>query len=278
MFRSIERSLIYPAPPVERGAWDTNWIQKEDVYFESPNGVGRAPVRLHGWFLEHPAPKSIVLYAHGQSEHVGRLVNVVARLQESLQASVFAFDYRGYGKSEGVPTEAGCIADGLAAQQWLAERTGSLPEEIVVLGRSLGGAVAVAVAAERGARALVLENTFSRLTDVASYRFPWLPVKALMSTRYHAIDWIRGYDGPLFQLHGTRDRVAPAKFARDLFAACPSEMKRFYIQRGGRHHDAPPLAFFTRLEEFLAEVDERNAVLTPDVLYPAASGELSAIS
>lgn len=249
---TIERSFVYPAPPYHRGNWETRWIDREDVYFTSV-GPKRQQDRLHGWFAPHPHQRRVVLYSHGQSEHVASLVNVVVRLQEALDASVLVYDYRGYGKSTGRPTEAGCIADGLAAQQWLAERTGVLPEEIVLVGRSLGGAVSVAVAAERGARALVLENTFGRLTDVAAYRFPWAPVKSVMNERYDSIERVRHYDGPLMQLHGTRDRVVPAKFARELFAACPSERKRFFIHRGGKHHDPTPLAFYARLDDFLRE-------------------------
>ena len=166
---------------------------------------------------------------------------------------MLVYDYRGYGKSTGRPTEVGCIADGLAAQQWLAERTGLLPEQIVLVGRSLGGAVNVAVAAERGAKALVVENTFSRLTDVAQYKFPWAPVRSVMNERYDSVDRIRDYHGPFMQLHGTRDKVVRAKFARDLFRACPSKHKRFFVHRGGQHHEPAPLAFYARLNEFLAE-------------------------
>ena len=86
----------------------------------------------------------------------------------TLHASVFIFDYRGYGHSEGRPNEAGCIADGRAAQHWLAERMGIQPNEVVLMGRSLGGAVAVALAAENGAQALVLENAFPTMPDVAA--------------------------------------------------------------------------------------------------------------
>ena len=278
MIGSLQRSLIYPAPPITRGNWDTRWLNKEDVYFDSVDGASGKAVRLHGWFVPHDQPRNIVLYAHGQSEHVASLVNAVARIQEALDASVFVFDYRGYGKSEGKPTESGCIADGLAAQQWLAERTGCLPEEIVIYGCSLGGAVGVAVAAERGARALVLESTFSRLTDVAAYRFPWLPVKRFMSDRYDSISRIRNYNGPLLQLHGTRDRIAPAKFARELFKACPSTMKKFYTVRGGRHEDPAPLQFYARLNQFLAEVDAVKASPQLSLLDNEPSPELSAIS
>ncbi|TWT86558.1 putative aminoacrylate hydrolase RutD [Pseudobythopirellula maris] len=248
MISYVERMLIYPAPSIDRGNWKTKWLDKEDVHFESSGGV-----RLHGWYAPVENPDCVVLYSHGQSEHVANLINVVARLQESLNASVLVYDYRGYGKSQGVPTEAGCVADGLAAQQWLAERAGVLPEELVIVGRSLGGAVSTAIAAERGARALVLENTFSRLTDVAAYRYPWLPVRQVMRNRYDSVERISQYTGPLFQMHGTRDRVVPAKFARELFSACPSAHKRFYTVRGGNHFDSTPPAFYAKLREFLAQ-------------------------
>lgn len=277
MIGSLERSLVYPAPPFTRGNWDTRWLNKEDVYFDSVDSVSGKAVRLHGWYVPHEKPRNVVLYAHGQSEHVASLVNAVVRIQEALDATVFVFDYRGYGKSKGRPTESGCIADGLAAQQWLAERTGRLPEEIVIYGCSLGGAVGVALAAERGARALVLESTFSRLTDVAAYRFPWLPVKRFMSDKYDSISRIQHYHGPLLQLHGTRDRVAPAKFARELYAACPSPMKRFYTVRGGRHHDPAPLAFYARLNRFLEEVDATQPTGKLSLYSGGPSAHLSAI-
>ena len=138
MLGSLERSLVYPAPPITRGNWNTRWIEKEDVFFDSYDSVTGKTSRLHGWFAPHPKPRNIVLYSHGQKEHVAVLVSVIGRLQVALDASVFVYDYRGYGKSEGKPAESGCIADGLAAQQWLAERTGLLPEDLVVYGRSAG--------------------------------------------------------------------------------------------------------------------------------------------
>ncbi|MEO1496780.1 MAG: alpha/beta hydrolase [Planctomycetota bacterium] len=278
MFNWLERPLIFPAPPRDRGAWNTKWLEKEDVFFESPRGPGYRAARLHGWFAPHPKARHVVLYAHGQTEHVASLPSVISRLQDSLDASVFVFDYRGYGKSEGLSSERTAIADGMAAQQWLAERTGQLPEELVIIGRSLGGAVAVGVAAERGAKALVLENTFGRLLDVAAYRFPWLPVRPFMRNRFDSVKRIPSYEGPLLQLHGTRDRVAPAKFARELYSACPSEMKRFYTVRGGRHHDPSPLEFYSHMASFLDEVEAvRRIASLPDVYTGSGSAELSAV-
>lgn len=255
MISNLERSLVYPAPPFSRGNWESRWIPREDVHFRSVGPGGRV-AKLHGWYCPHPRPKNVVLYSHCQSEHVASLVSVVARLQETLDASVLVYDYRGYGKSTGTPSELGCIADGLAAQQWLAERTGCLADEIVLVGRSLGGAVSVGIAAERGARALVVENTFSRLTDVAKYLFPWAPVGRVMNERYDSVERIRQYHGAFMQLHGTRDRVVRGKFARQLFQACPSPNKRFYLHRGGKHEDPAPLAFYSALGRFLDTATE----------------------
>jgi uncharacterized protein len=103
---------VYPAPPFDRGNWETRWIDREDVAITSI-GPGRQSQRLHGWFCPYPRQRHVVLYSHGQSEHVASLVSIVVRLQDALDASVLLYDYRGYGKSTGRPTEAGCIADGL---------------------------------------------------------------------------------------------------------------------------------------------------------------------
>lgn len=278
MFNWLERPLIFPAPPRNRGVWDAEWLEMEDVYFESPKGPGYRAARLHGWFAPHPDPKRVVLYAHGQTEHVGSLPSVISRLQDSLDASVLVYDYRGYGKSEGKSCERSVLADGMAAQQWLAERTGQLPEDLVLVGRSLGGAVSVGVAAERGAKALVLENTFGRLVDVAAYKFPWIPVRPFMRNRFDSVARIRAYEGPLLQLHGTRDRVAPAKFARELYSACPSTMKRFYTVRGGLHHDPAPLEFYSHMARFLDEVEAvRRIAGLPDVFAQEGAPELSTV-
>ena len=111
----------------------------------------------------------------------------------SCRRPCFVYDYRGYGRSRGKPTERGCVADGMAAQRWLAEREGVDTEDIVLMGRSIGGGVSVAAAAEQGARALVLEATFSRMTDAAANLYPWLPVRLVMSNRYNSIKRMQKY-------------------------------------------------------------------------------------
>ena len=161
----FETNLVYPIPDRSSGDWQPKSFQFEDVHFNSADGI-----KLHGWFIPHPTPKQAILYCHGNGEDVSSVGELAAMLSESLQASVFVFDYRGYGQSEGRPNEDGCIADGNAAQHWLAERAGVHPNDVVLMGRSLGSAVAIALAADNGARALVIENAFPTMTDVAAFR------------------------------------------------------------------------------------------------------------
>jgi uncharacterized protein len=254
----IETWLVYPIPPLARGDWHPAGLDFEDVHFTSADGT-----KLHGWFVEHPGAKRAILYCHGNGENVGMNADLIAQLVESLDASVFIFDYRGYGHSEGSPTEAGCIADGLAAQRWLAKRTGKPPEEIVVMGRSIGSAIATAVAASNGAQALVLVNAFSRMTDVAASHYPWLPVRLVMKNRYDSVARIRNYQGPLFQSHGTADRIVPIRFGRELFDAAPTAQKKFVVFADRGHNDPEPASYYRELAAFLDGIPPGGAEKTP---------------
>lgn len=250
LIRMIERSLVYPVPSRERGDWRPRWLRPQNVWFRSADDT-----KLHGWYVPASDPARLVVYCHGNGEHVADQANLVTRLQSYLSATVFLFDYRGYGRSRGKPSEAGCIADGLAAQRWLAEREGVKTDDIVVIGRSIGGGIAVAMAAEQGAHTLVLENTFSRMTDAAAHLYPWLPVRLVMRNRYNSLRRIELFSGPLFQCHGTADEIVPIKLGRRLHEAAPGRRKHFYEIANGRHNDTPPPAYYSALAQFLDQID-----------------------
>jgi fermentation-respiration switch protein FrsA (DUF1100 family) len=228
------------------------------VWFRSEDNT-----KLHGWYIPNPDRQRLIVYSHGNGEHVADQASLVARLQTHLQATVFAYDYRGYGRSRGKPTERGCIADGIAAQRWLAEKEGVRVEDIVMMGRSLGGGVSVAAAAEQGARALVLEATFPRMTDAAAHLYPYLPVRLVMRNRYNSVRRIQRYEGPMFQSHGTDDEVVPLTLAQKLFESSPSRMKEFYEINFARHNDTPPPAYYAALSTFLDQVDDECGTKLP---------------
>jgi fermentation-respiration switch protein FrsA (DUF1100 family) len=250
LIKMIERSLVYPIPSRERGDWRPRWLRPQNVWFRSSDET-----KLHGWYVPLADAKRLVVYCHGNGEHVADQANLLFRLQSKLAATIFVFDYRGYGRSRGKPAERGCVADGMAAQRWLAEREGVETTDITVIGRSIGGGVAVAMAAEQGARALVLESTFSRMTDAAAALYPWLPVRLVMKNRYNSLRRIKSYDGPLFQSHGTADEIVPLKLGQRLHESAPSPLKQFYEIANGRHNDTPPPAYYAELRQFLDKVD-----------------------
>lgn len=240
-----ENLLIYFPSRYPNGDWDPRGFPHEDAWFTAADGT-----QLHGWYVPHAQPRAVVLYCHGNAESVADCADYVYNLYRRAGVSVLAFDYRGYGRSEGKPSEAGLLLDGRAARQWLAQRAGIAEQDIVVLGRSLGGGVAVDLAAKDGARGLVLQSTFTSLPDVGAHHYPWLPVRLLMRNRFNSLAKIGNYQGPLLQSHHPGDTVIPYALGRRLFDAA-NEPKRFLTIAKGDHNDMPTGEFYKALVEFL---------------------------
>lgn len=250
MLSLLERWLVFPAPRLNEDDWDVPDLPYEDVYFRAHDGT-----QLHGWFVPHPDPKAVVLYCHGNGEYVAQLSNRLRVLHDRIQVTVFAWDYRGYGRSQGLPHEKNVIPDARVALLWLAERTGIGPADVVLIGRSLGGAVAVALAAEYHVRGLVLDRTFSDLADAAAHNYPWLPVRLMMQNRFSSIEHIKQYHGPLLQAHGTADRIVPFKLGKKLFDAAPGKNKRFLAVEDGHHSGLLPEFCYQALEDFIDSLE-----------------------
>jgi uncharacterized protein len=240
----LEESLLYFPVKYPEGNWSPPGLALEDASFEAADGT-----RLHGWFMPHDHPRAVVLFAHGNAGNITHRADLYYALHR-LGVAVLAFDYRGYGRSSGKPTETGIIADARAARTWLAKRMKIPESDIVLMGESLGGAVAVQLAAEAPARGLVLENTFSSAPDVAAFHYAWLPVKQLMRTRFDSAAAIGKYHGPLLQVHGDADTIVPIRFGHKLFDAA-GEPKQFVVIAGGDHNDPRTRQFYEALDRFL---------------------------
>lgn len=247
-----ETWLVYPAvgfPLDER--WESPGIDREEVEFESADGTV-----LVGWFLKGAGSHAPFLVCHGNGSDVAKTAHRFGEeLRRRFAADVFVFDYRGFGKSAGTPTEQGVLEDGEAAMDWLNVRTGTRPEDVILVGHSLGGGVAVHVASTRGARALVLQRTFDSLVGVAQSRYWMFPVSWLMQNQYRSCDWIGQCGVPLFQSHGTLDQVVPLSSGQALFGASPAKQKEFFELVGGNHFSGYPPDYFDSLERFLEAVD-----------------------
>ncbi|MCE9545611.1 MAG: alpha/beta hydrolase [Planctomycetia bacterium] len=241
----LENSQVYHPTRYDGGAaWRGVGPNCEDAWFKAADGT-----KLHGWYLPHDKPRAVVLFAHGNAGNVAHWVDVAQLWHDKLDVSVLVFDYRGYGRSEGSPSEAGLMADGRAARAWLATRAGVRPQDIVLWGRSIGGGVMVDLARD-GARGLVLERTFTSLPDVAAKFFPWLPVHLLMRNRYDSLSKIGDYHGPLLMSHGDADSFIPFALSQKLFAAA-NEPKEFFAERGRDHNDPQPEEYMKTLRKFI---------------------------
>lgn len=243
----LENRLVFVPPPVELGDWQPNDLDFEEATFESSDGT-----KLHGWYFPHAVAKGYVLYCHGNANFVPNLGYFARDLRDQYKLSVAIWDYRGYGKSEGTPHEAGVLADAAAAQRWLMDREGIQARDITLMGRSLGGAVAVHLAADTGACALVLDSAFSSMVDVAAYHYPFLPIRWLMRTQFNSIATIQSYHGPVLQLHGDQDRVVPIEFGQKLYDGIPGD-KELFLMEGGDHNGPRPSTFYDRMAQLIYE-------------------------
>jgi fermentation-respiration switch protein FrsA (DUF1100 family) len=252
-YGDFEKSLVFFPARFPQGNWHPPSLEFEDAWFAAADGT-----RLHGWYLPQQSPRAVVLYCHGNAGNLSDWADVVRILHDRVGLALLIFDYRGYGRSEGAPSEAGVVADARAARGWLSQRTGVAEGRIVLMGRSLGGGVAVHLAANDGARALVLESTFTSLPDVGKAHYPLLPVRVLMQTRLDSLSKIGRYHGPLLQSHGTADRLIPYANGRRLYDAANAP-KRFFPIAGGDHNDPQPPGYYDLLTAFLDDLNRQEA-------------------
>ena len=244
---SLVDALLFHPSREPRGGWEPDRPSVEVARFRAADGS-----RLSGWFAEAKQPRAVVLYCEGNAGNITSRRWVLDLFRDGMGTSVMIFDYRGYGQSEGSPSRAGILEDARAARRWLAERAGVPEGEIVLVGSSLGGAVAVDLAARDGARGLVLESTFSSLKELAGSHFGRL-ARLAVSSELDSASKIGGYDGPLLQVHGDADRVVPYELGKRLHDAA-NPPKRFVRVAGGDHNDPPTREYLDALDKFLGSL------------------------
>lgn len=242
---ALDRKFVFHPTVHPEGTWQPPGLAFEDAWFESADGT-----KLHGWYVPHPNPRATLLVCHGNAGNLSDRWPIMRLYRDHLGADAMIFDYRGYGRSAGKPEEHGVLADARAARTWLSRRTGVHPQDIVLVGRSLGGGVAVDLAANDGARGLVLESTFTSVPDTASRLMPWTPVRYLMSTQFNSLAKIPKFKGPLLQSHGDEDRLIAIDDAKRLHAAA-LKPKKFVTIPGAGHNWLPTPEYVAELSRFL---------------------------
>ena len=180
-----QESLVYFPDRTLVGTPTNTGLAYEAVRFSADDGV-----HLSGWFIPAPKARATLLFCHGNAGNISHRLESIRQFHQ-LGLNVFIFDYRGYGVSEGVPTEAGTYRDAEAARRYLVETRGLVPEHIVYFGRSLGAAIAAWLATQHPPRALIVESAFTSVPDFGAEIYPWLPVRLLARLRYPTQEYLR---------------------------------------------------------------------------------------
>lgn len=222
--------LVYQPEATISATPDQRGLKYEEVDLNTEDGV-----RLHGWYIPCESARGVVLFCHGNSGNISHRLEMLGILHR-LHYATFIFDYRGYGKSEGVPSELGTYRDVDSAWRYLVEQREWNPEQIVILGRSLGGAIAAWLAARVAPRALVIESSFRSLPDLASDLYPAVPVRWITRIRYPTQQWLANVKCPLLLIHSVHDELIPFEHSQALFAGYSGAAKELVSIRG-RHDD-----------------------------------------
>ena len=244
----IDRYFIFfPERTVSRDPGDRG-LEFEDVYFTASDGV-----RLNGWLVPGRSDTTL-LWLHGNAGNIANRVDNIAEVHDALGVNVFIFDYRGYGRSEGSPTEKGTYLDAAAALEYLHSRGDVDPGRLVLFGRSLGCAVAAELASQFEVQGVVLESPFTSIRAMAKRAYPFLPgIGSFVRTRYDTLAKVPGIRAPVMVLHGDQDDIAPFDMGEAVFEAAKPP-KRFYRIEGAGHNDTYAVGgdpYYRALGEFL---------------------------
>lgn len=227
MLYLLQDSLLYPAGgPTHVATPDALGLEWSPVTLTTADEL-----QLDAWWLPHPAPLANLLFLHGNAGNISHRLQSLEQFHR-LGLSVLILDYRGYGRSEGRPSEAGTALDARAGWQWLEQNTEG---RIVLFGRSLGAAVAAELATEKQAAAVILESPFRSVPDLAASLYPWLPVRRLVRQRYPVIEQVLHIDAPLLIIHSKDDEIIPFSEGEAVYAAATGS-KQLLTIRGG-HND-----------------------------------------
>jgi fermentation-respiration switch protein FrsA (DUF1100 family) len=229
-YKNIEGYFIFhPQKRLDYSPSDFR-LNYRDIYLNTLDGV-----KLHGWYFRPYQDRPVILFCHGNAGNISHRLEYTGMLLE-MGVNVFIFDYRGYGKSSGHPTEQGIYTDALSAFDYLVWDEKINPDDIILLGRSLGAAVALEVALKRGARAIIIENGFLSVHHMAKEMGIFRIVSPLVPQNYNSLEKIKDVTIPKLIMWSERDEIVPPFMGRRLFDAA-GEPKEFYEIKDAGHND-----------------------------------------
>ncbi len=204
-------------------------LQYEDVVFDTEDGL-----QIYGWYVPCADARHTLLFCHGNAGNISHRLDSLS-IFNTLGMNCLIFDYRGYGQSQGKPTEKGTYLDARAAYDWLVSQKAVQPKSIVLFGRSLGAAVACQLATEIDCDGLVLESAFTSFADIGKHYYPILPVKTFARFDYDTLGKISQVHCPILVIQSPQDEIIPYSMGQKLYDAA-GQPKRF-LQIQGDHNE-----------------------------------------
>ncbi len=222
-----QEKYIYHPQKAWTATPESEGLAFEEAAFRSSDGV-----KLSAWYIPASDPKGTILFLHGNKQNISLDLDAL-KMFHGLGYHILTLDYRGYGKSEGSPSEEGMYRDAQAAWDWLVRVKQESPERLVISGRSLGAAVAADLASKNEPRALILEAAFTSLPEAAQDLYPYFPAKVFSKYRYDTFSKLPRIHCPVLIVHSREDELIPFRHAERLYAALPG--KKDFVELGGPH-------------------------------------------
>lgn len=220
--------IYYPYANIEATP-QTIGLEYENVTLTTSDDL-----KINGWWIPHEHARATLLFLHGNAGNISHRLESI-KIFHKLGLSVFIIDYRGYGKSEGKPTEKGTYIDAETAWDYLITEKNIKRDNIIIFGRSLGGAVANWLAYKHLPAAVIFESTFTSIADMGKHYYPYLPTSFLTRIKYPSINRIAAIKSPKLIIHSKNDDIVPYKYGKQLFKA--ANKPKIFLDIHGGHNE-----------------------------------------
>lgn len=223
--RTEMTEIFFPSRNIKSTPADIG-LEYEDIYFQTKDKF-----KINGWLVKGGSEGTVIFF-HGNSGNIGSS-NVKIRMFHELGVSVFLVDYRGFGRSEGAPTEMGLYRDAQAAYDYLVSRPDINMNHVIIYGESLGGAVAIDLASRNRSCGVIINGAFTNVLDMAKIRYPFIPA-FLPGDQFDSLSKVASIKEPKIFIHSQDDEVVPFQLGKKLYDAAVQPKEIFPV--GGRHN------------------------------------------